>query len=267
MTFGNGQTNEEFFVPVLEKLGLSSKEIGVYSMLLKRPSLTPGEIAKKLGIPRTTAQNILLRMEREGFAIPAREKGKLTYYAEHPDSILLRYRRTKNEIVSKYSKIEEELETAVPQLIGLMHSAKSIPQVRFFKGMEGAKEVLWDTLSSKTELKDFANIDAMFEIIKDINNEYVAAREKTQVTKRSLLLDTPFARSVYEGKCYSPKSHRGYKWISQDRYPFVTEMNIYDGKISYLTYVREEIVGVIIENDFIYQMHDSIWNLLWDSLE
>ncbi len=43
-------------------------------------------------------------------------------------------------------------------------------------------------------------------------------------------------------------------------------MNIYDGKVSYLTYVRNEIIGVIIENDYIYQMHNSMWNLVWDLL-
>ena len=43
-------------------------------------------------------------------------------------------------------------------------------------------------------------------------------------------------------------------------------MNIYDGKVSYLTYVENDLIGVIIENDYIYQMHDSIWNLLWDML-
>lgn len=106
----------------------------------------------------------------------------------------------------------------------------------------------------------------MFEHVKDINDEYVEEREKTTVTKRSLLLDTPFARKVYGSGKYSPKSHKGYKWVPADRYPFSLEMNIYDGKISYLTYIENDIIGVIVQNDTIYQMHDSMWNLIWDSL-
>ena len=94
----------------------------------------------------------------------------------------------------------------------------------------------------------------------------VDKRERSKVTKRSLLLDTEFARQVYEGGHYSPKSHKGYKWIPSSLYPFSIEMNIYDGRISYLTYVKEELIGVIIENEHIFQMHDSMWNLLWDML-
>lgn len=94
----------------------------------------------------------------------------------------------------------------------------------------------------------------------------MAEREKTSIKKRSLLLDTPFARKIYESGTYSPKSHAGYKWIDAKHYPFDIEMNIYDGKISYLTYVENDLIGVIIENQTIYRMHDSIWNLLWDSL-
>ncbi len=71
---------------------------------------------------------------------------------------------------------------------------------------------------------------------------------------------------IYESGKYSPKSHHGYKWIDRELYSFTIEMNIYDGKVSYLTYVKDDFVGVIIENEHIYRMHDSIWNMLWDFL-
>jgi len=148
----------------------------------------------------------------------------------------------------------------------MMKSNKSIPNVRFYQGKEAVRQVLFDTLTSKTELKDFANIDAMFKHVQDINDEYVTEREKTSITKRSLLLDTPFARSVYESGTYSTKSHKGYKWIKESLYPFAVEMNIYDGKVSYLTYVENEFIGVIIENEHIHRLHDSLWNLIWNML-
>ena len=94
----------------------------------------------------------------------------------------------------------------------------------------------------------------------------MAAREKTNATKRSLLLETPFAHKIYESGAYSPKSHKGYKWLPSEKYFFAIEMNIYDGKVSYLTYAENDLVGVIIENDHIYQMHDALWDMLWDIL-
>ncbi len=154
----------------------------------------------------------------------------------------------------------------------MMKSNKHVPNVKFYRGMEGVRKVLFDTLNSKTELKDFANIDAMFKTIKPVNDEYVKEREKLvastkpHLTKRSLLVDTPFARQVYESGDYSSLSHKGYKWITSDKYFFSIEMNIYDGKVSYLTYVENDLVGVIIENDYIHQMHNAMWDLIWDTL-
>lgn len=251
---------------VLAKLGLGEKDTRVFLALLERRSARASDLARQLRLPRTTVQNVLLRLERQSFVSQVGEKNAQCYSAVHPETLLDLYRSQTREQIRSLQQTETELAQVVPQIMGMLHSAKAIPQVRFFRGREGARQVLHDTLNSKTELKDFANIDAMFEVIKDINDAYVAEREKTTVTKRSLLLDTAFARKVYEGGHYSPKSHRGFKWMANELYPFTIEMNIYDGRVSYLTYVQEDLVGVIIENEHIYRMHDSMWNLIWDLL-
>ncbi len=253
-------------IKALQQLGLGERDIEVYLALVKQPAVRPSALAGRMRLPRTTIQNVLLRLERHGLVMRDQSDRALAYSAVHPENLLVLLQGQKNQAIAHFARCEEELQRIIPEITGMMHSAKSIPQVRFFRGRDGAREVLFDTLTSKTQLKDFANIDAMFEVIQDINNAYVAEREKTKITKRSLLLDTPFARQIYESGRYSPRSHKGYKWIPGELYPFSIEMNIYDGKISYLTYIREELIGVIVENDYIYQMHDSIWNLLWDML-
>jgi predicted DNA-binding transcriptional regulator len=250
----------------LKNLDLSDRELQAYLALVRQQSIRPTELAQRLSLPRTTVQNILLRLEQRGLAMKVKE-GKVQHFcAQHPENLLNLLEMERLQALSKYEHSAEELRRVMPQILGMMHSAKSLPQVRFFRGSQGCREVLFDTLNSRTELKDFANIDAMFAVFKDINDAYVAAREQSKVTKRSLLLETPFAHQVYESGLYSPKSHKGYKWIPAELYPFTIEMNIYDGRVSYLTYVREEMIGVIIENPHIYQMHDSMWNLLWDLL-
>lgn len=251
---------------VLNHLGLSDKERETYLLLLGFSSSTPAQIAEKISVPRTTAQNILIRLDRKGLAQQVKQGKGIRYEAVHPEVLRHLLSVQKKQTLEKFDKVEEQYEKFLPELLGMLHSNKSIPQVRFFRGLEGARTVLFDTLTSKTELKDFANIDAMFNVFKEVNDEYVARREKTSVTKRSILLDTPFARNVYESGAYSPKSHKGYKWIPQKAYHFSIEMNIYDGKISYLTYVQEELIGVIIENPYIFETHHALWNLLWDLL-
>lgn len=251
---------------ILKKLDLDEKEITLYLRLLRLGPNRASTLAYQIGLPRTTVQNILLRLEEEGLTAKAFEKNVAIYKPTHPNELVELVEMKKRKADYEFSQTLQELKKVMPELTSMMRSNRNVPGVRFYRGREGARKVLFDTLTSKTELKDFANVEAMFNVVKDINDEYVAEREKTTITKRSLLLDTPFARQIYESKKYSPKSHKGYKWIPADKYPFSLEMNIYDGRISYITYVQDDFVGVIIENEHIYRMHDSMWNLLWDVL-
>lgn len=251
---------------VLKELGMDGKEVQVYLRLLKVGPNRASTLAYQLGLPRTTVQNILLRLEGEKIVTKAMDKNVHIFSPVHPENLLQIIEMKKRQTTSKYEKIIDDMEKVMPELVGMLKANKAVPNVKFFQGKDAVRKVLFDTLTSKTELKDYANIDAMFEQVQDINDEYVAEREKTSITKRSLLLDTPFAHQVYESGSYSSKSHKGYKWINSELYPFALEMNIYDGKVSYLTYVEEEFVGVIIENEHIYRMHDSMWNLIWDLL-
>lgn len=260
----------------LQHFGLDDKEIAVFLRLLKFGEIRASALAYQMGLPRTTVQNILLRLEQEELITKHFQKNTAIYSALPPEEVLLTWQMRERRRADEAKKNLSDFQKILPELESMMRTNKTLPGVRFYRDIDGIQKVLRDTLTSKTELKDFANIDAMFQIIKPVNDAYVAEREKLVgkhpwLTKRSLLLDTPFARKIYESGTYSPKSHKGYKWLPKGGpggkpYFFSLEMNIYDGKISYLTYVENGLVGVIIENDTIYQMHNALWDMLWDSL-
>ncbi len=251
---------------ILIEMGLDEKEVKVYLKLLQLGSNRASTIAYQLGFPRTTVQNILLRLESEKIVTKSIDKNVHVFSPVHPEDLVRIIEMKKRKHNSHYERIIDDLKKNIPELMGIMKSNKSIPGIKFYQGLSGVRDVLFDTLTSKTEVKDFANVDAMFEHIKGINDEYIKEREKTRIKKRSLILDTPFARELYKSGEYSPKSHNGYKFIDSNKYPFSIEMNIYDGKISYLTYVEGEFVGAIIQNEYIYEMHSSMWDLIWDLL-
>jgi sugar-specific transcriptional regulator TrmB len=253
-------------VPTLQQFGLDDKEITAYLRLLKYGATRASTLAYLLAQPRTSIQHILERLEKQNLVLKTRDRNTYLYSAVHPEELieLLEVRRRQKNY--EFQKLENDLETVMPQLLGMMQSNRHIPNIQFYRGRAGVRQVLFDTLTSKTELKGFVNVDAMNKEVMDINKEYVEAREKTDIKKRGLILDTPYARKDRESGKYSPKSYIGWKWIPKDLYPFTIEMNIYDGKVSYLTYVENDLIGVIIENDYIYEMHNSMWNLIWDSL-
>lgn len=264
------------FNEILQKFNLDEKEVAVFLRLIQAGELRASTLAYQMGLPRTTVQNVLLRLEQEELITKYFQKNTAIYSALSPEEVLFTWETRQRRQSEEFRKNLADFKKVMPELESMMRSNKHIPGVKFFRGIEGIRKVLFDTLTSKTELKDFANIEAMFEHAKIANDEYVAAREKLvdenpNLIKRSLLLETPFAHKIYESGSYSPKSHKGHKWLPakdprNHPYFFSIEMNIYDDKVSYLTYVENDLIGVIIENHYIYQMHNALWDMLWDSL-
>lgn len=250
----------------LKELGLQDLETKIFLQLLNNGIGRVSTLAYQLKVPRTTVQSALLRLEDQELVTKIFEKNTALYSPIHPEEILALIDLKKRKNDRKFDDLKKDFKKYMPELLGRMSVDKNMPSVRFYKGKSGARKVLMDTLTSKTEIKGFINVDAMDDRVLDINREYVAKREKSKVKKRAFILDSPYARKDRESGKYSPKSYIAWKWINKDLYPFSVEVNIYDGKVSYLTYVENDIIGVIIENDHIYQMHKSMWNLLWDMM-
>jgi|GEM_PF-1587354 len=249
---------------LLKNLGLDDLETKVFLQLLENSINRVSTVAYQLKLPRTTVQSALLRLEDQALVTKVFEKNTALYSAIDPEEILAIIDVKKHKSDKQFEELKQDFKKFIPELMGRMSSDKHMPSVRFYKGESGARKVLFDTLTSKTEIKGYINVDAMDERVLGINKEYVKKREKSNIKKRAFILDSSYARKDRESGKYSPKSYIAWKWINKDLYPFSVEMNIYDGKISYLTYVENDIIGVIIENDHIYQMHKSTWNLLWD---
>jgi len=251
---------------VLKEVGLGPKEIVIFKMLLTIGTTRASVLAYQTKLPRTTVQNILLRLEKKGLVEKILEEMVFVYTAINPDDLRQSIKNRKKKEEKKYDKMLGNLDLVMPELITLLSMNKGLPKIQLLKGRDAVRKVLFDTLTSKTELKGYVNVDAMFDQVKDINAEYVAAREKSNVKKRGILLDSPEARASHKLGVYSPNSYLDQKWVNAEMYPFTIEVNIYDGKVSFITYVENDFVGVIIENDHIYQMHASMWNLIWDLL-
>ena len=121
-----------------------------------------------------------------------------------------------------------------------------------------------DSLTSKTEIYSYADIESIVKYIDDINKKYVKQRKKLGIKKRGIMLDTPFARK-YLANYYEEITET--KLIKQDAPPFQNVMQIYDNKISYITLSDKFIIGVIIADRYIYQMHKYLFEYLWQLVQ
>lgn len=243
-------------------LGLSDNESTIYEYLLKNGQSTAGEIIKKTPLKRGVAYNILSNLIKKDLVSEkkikiGKGKEKVAHFIpDHPEK-LREYLKNKK---SQLDKVEQTLDANLPSLISDFNLISGKPGVRFFEGIEGVKKVLEDSLIAKEIIYSYADLEAVVKYINKINKEYVKKRDELGVKKRAIFIDSPFARD------YLKNYHREttfMKFINHKLYPFNSVMQIYDGKVSYITLSEASKIGIIIEDKNIYQMHKSLFEFAW----
>ena len=242
----------------LNQIGLTKEQSVVYQALIQGGLIPARGITQKVGIKRGLVYKVLEQLIEMGLAEKRDNVAKIALFsATHPNNL-------KNIIEKRNQEIknaEVSLDSIMNKLTSDFNLVSGKPNVQFFEGMEGMKKVLEDSLSSQTEIYSYADIEAIQKYIPDINADYVRKREKFNIKKKAVLLDTPFARTFL--KDYY-KSVTDIRLIKTKSTPFQTVMQIYDNKVSYITLSDKEMIGVIIEDKHIYTMNRDLFDFNWE---
>ena len=135
-------------------LNFSEKEANVYLALLELGKGTVSQIGRKANINRTTGYNILSQLVQKGLVSISGKEPKQEYVAESPDKI----KQYLKEEVKKNEEYLTQADKAIPALKSI-HNVKGRPQVRFYEGKEGIKEIYEDTLTSHEPIRAFAHVE------------------------------------------------------------------------------------------------------------
>jgi sugar-specific transcriptional regulator TrmB len=241
----------------LLKVGLEPRVIEIYLILIENGEMTVPEILGKTTLSRATVYEVLPLLLTQGF-LEYKKIGRNAYYKPtHPSKLFSLIEERKREV----ALLEGEMGETIKTLSGTFNLAFNKPGVRFFEGEEGIQAVLDDSLTSKTEIYSYADIENIEKYISEINKKYVEKRQELEIHKKGLVLDTPFTREFL--KDYYPGVTQAKLLPSEGAPAFHTVMQIYDNKISYITLSENNMIGVIIEEKSIYQMHKYIFEHLW----
>ncbi|MDP2668258.1 MAG: helix-turn-helix domain-containing protein [bacterium] len=244
--------NEE----MLKKIGLSEGEAIAYSYILENGESSVGGMLKKVPLKRGNLYNVLRSLVFKGL-VEEFEKNKVVQFRlKHPSAIKNYLEKSEAEIKQKENLAEE----MIPTLISKFNLNYQKPTVRYFEGLTGIQEVLEDSLNSKGEIYSYADLESVEKYISKINKVYVKKREALSIKKKGIVLDTPFAREFL--KDYAPAITET-KLVKYEARPYQTVMQIYDGKISYITLGDKLLIGVIVEDAHIYEMHKYMFEYLW----
>lgn len=253
---------------IFTSINLSPNESAIYEFLLKNGESSAGFIIKNTPLKRGLVYKVLDSLVGKGLVLeiksmPSKKQGrpKISHFApNHPEKL--------HEFIEierkKLDKAKNTLEANMPAIISDFNLVSGKPGVRFYEGLAGIKEVLSDSLQAKETIYSYADLEAVVSHIDKINKEYVEKRDSLNIQKKVIFIDSPFARS------YLKNYHRDttfMRFIDHKLYPFNSVMQIYDGKVSYITLSEKNKIGVLIEDRNIYQLHKSIFEYTWSKAE
>lgn len=248
---------------LLQSVGLNERESKILTTLLSIGPSQMKTIVSATSIVRGSCYYALDSLKSKGLIEEyAGTNNRAVFAAKDPQSLEVFVAKQKNSLAEAESKLLAHL----PALRNQYQSLAAKPGVRFYEGLAGVKLVLEDTLTHNPDgkLATFSDLSTYLKYLREWNEKYYGPKRlKLGIHERALVLNHPDA--VAYTKNYVANKFTENKWVEYGLFPFASEVNIYSGKVSFVTFKENNHVAVIIENKEIYQTLLSVFELVWKS--
>lgn len=246
---------------LLEQLGFTAGEAAVYLALLERESATAAELAVAAKLKRPDTYNKLTALIGYGLATSITgPNGRQRFRVEHPQR-LQQFVEAKRQSLRTLGR---ELDAVIPDMVSRYQLASHRPGVSVFQGAEAVDRVLADSLTAESVIDSYLDGETALTYIAKENAAYVKEREALRKRKRILIVDSPISREFVSKGRYSEFTE--YRFATFPLGRFHTVMQIYDDKVSYLTLKPEAMIGVIIQDKLIADLHRNVFQLTWNQV-
>jgi sugar-specific transcriptional regulator TrmB len=218
---------------------LASLELGETSV---------SRIARKSGIKLTTVYLSLENLMQKGLISAIKKEGKTHYFAEDP--------RNLERIMAER---KEKISQLMPELLAFSNILDKKPEIRYFEGEEGIKEVFkYAVENAKQEICLMYSETYLSEFDEKFFSEYlVPKRLERKVLARTLVPDNEQMRALE-----SEKILRKIKFLPPNLFKIKMEVLIYgNDKVSIISF-REKF-ALIIESRDIHDSFQSIFEVMW----
>jgi len=238
----------------LEKLGFSPKEADVYLALLELGSSIVSDVAKRANINRSTTYVILESLTERGL-VSISEKQNVKLFSVTPVESITQYLQGLGRQHTELINLAHDI---VPKLKSLYLSAIPKSRVKFFQGTSGLKTAYEDTLTSTETIRAYASIENMHKALPDYFPEYYQRRAKKNIAIRAIFPDTSAARDRIK---HNKDEARESLLVPRDKYDFSPEINIYDNKIVFMSWLEK--FALVIESQELADAFKKVFELSW----
>ena len=235
----------------LKQLGLSDKQIKVYLGLLQLGPSSVRELSEYVNINRGTVYDSLDWLREKELVEFYNKDKKKHFVANNPDKIKSIVSRKKQELTRLSSQVDE----LIPELRALVNQGAN-PVAKYFHNEE-ISEILQDVLNTceKQNQKDYRIYSA--EGLREYLYQDFSSFSKERIDRGIKVK----AIAIGEGGELRGLDER--RWL-QKKMKTPTYIIVYSGKTAYISLNnKEEPVGVVINNEGVYQTQRFIFDQLW----
>lgn len=248
----------------LEKFGLSDKQALIYLLLIQHGNLRIQEIVNLSQIPRSSVYENIKSLFELGLVEEIIEDNykKIRPY---PITTIKYYLKEKIIQFQKQTADLNQIEKALEKLPSMQSPA--LTTVRFYKGVSGARQLLWNTLKAKDLVYVYSGWGRGTYVGIQFYQDFVKESYIRQIKERVLVNPTVHViNSIqkYSGTSVARTSPKDIKALSEKDIVIKGETFIYDNIYALVYLKNEEIHGFEIESDSFTKMQKSIFETLWD---
>lgn len=261
---------------ILEKFGLSDKEIKIYLECLKHDESSPYSLSKATRIPRTTVYDVLMDLALKRLVELKTSDGltkqQTRVKARNPSELRKTVRRRRKSL----DDLEIDLLEILPELKGDYHKSEPNADFKFYPGIEGAKKVYFGREGSKLPYEDIAwtyliradsfgtkkiDID-MADIVKNVKSSGKKIREIVPLNDwtRDILVYTfirnPDFFDVWE-----------YRYIDSPMFEMFLRIAIQGNRLRITCLEQDEVWGLQVNSKMLSKSIKSIFEITWINAE
>ena len=252
---------------LLNKLGFSDKSAKLYLALLQLGPSSVRKLAEFCELNRGTTYDTLKWLQEKGIVTFYQKQTKQYFVAENPEKLLNLAKNQEKEL----KEAQERVNKALPELQALYNRGGERPVARYYEKDEIGK-ILQDVLDTCEETGDMIyriySAEGIREYIYDNFETFSDVRIAKGIAVKVIAVgDGGDLRGLDERKWLATGLDKQSKQIKQDKHVGETYIILYPGKTAYISLnAKKEPIGVVIENDGVFETQKIIFDNLWKNL-
>lgn len=242
---------------LLKSFGLNDKEIAVYTALIEFGPNPVRVLAEKSGVNRGTTYDILKELIEQGLISFYNKKTHQYFAAESPEKLITALENKQRQI----DTVKLEIAGNMPEIKSLFEREGGRPQVKLYEGLKGVKEILEDVLitMANAQIKKYYvySSSTVRQNVHQAMPEFTKKRIAKKISVQTIALGS--------GGTVAGLDER--KWMKHEQELQATYEIIYAGKVAHISLDdTQNPVGVVIENEAIYETQKMIFEFNWTKL-